>query len=95
MLSILQGIIEEIYWQKTHIHNRWYYTWYNDACKRLGLKHHVYGNELKNIMERLIQNIKDRTQNVLMIITLHINHKVVIESLLPPITSKCLFYIYI
>ena len=55
----------------------------------------VYGNELKNIMERLIQNIKDRTQNTLMMITLHLNHKVVIENLLPPIRSKCLFCIYI
>jgi hypothetical protein len=29
--------------------------WYNDACKWLRLKHHVYGVELKNVMERFIQ----------------------------------------
>jgi transposase-like protein len=29
--------------------------WYNnDACKWLGLKHEVYGNRLKNLMERKI-----------------------------------------
>ena len=28
----------------------------------------IYGNELKNKIERFIQKIKDRTQNVLMII---------------------------
>ena len=36
--------------------------WYNDACKWLRLKHRVYGTELKNIMERFIQHIKDRTE---------------------------------
>jgi putative transposase len=36
--------------------------WYNDACKWLRLKHHVYGAELKNVMERFIQKIKDRTE---------------------------------
>jgi putative transposase len=36
--------------------------WYNDACKWLRLKHIVYGTELKNIMERFIQQIKDRTE---------------------------------
>ena len=41
---------------------------YNDACKWLILKHQVYGTELKNKIERFIQKIKDRTQNVLMII---------------------------
>jgi putative transposase len=36
--------------------------WYNDACRWLRLTHHqVYGTELKNIMERFIQYIKDRT----------------------------------
>ena len=44
--------------------------WYNDACKWLRLKHHVYGAELKNVMERFIQKIKDRTQNALMTIFL-------------------------
>jgi len=37
--------------------------WYNDdASKWLRLKHIVYGTELKNIMERFIQQIKDRTK---------------------------------
>src|ERR671918_3189596 len=36
--------------------------WYVDACKWLRLKHIVYGTELKNIMERFIQQIKDRTE---------------------------------
>lgn len=36
--------------------------WYNDACKWLRLKYIVYGTELKNIMERFIQQIKDRTE---------------------------------
>lgn len=36
--------------------------WYNDACKWLRLKHQVYGTELKNLMERFIQQIKDRTE---------------------------------
>ena len=67
--------------------------WYNDACKWLRLKHHVYGAELKNVMERFIQKIKDRTQNVLMTI-FHVDQKVVIDSMLP-IGSKCLFYICI
>jgi hypothetical protein len=35
---------------------------YSDACKWLRLKHQVYGTELKNIMERFIQKIKDRTE---------------------------------
>lgn len=36
--------------------------WYNDACKWLRLKHIIYGTELKNIIERFIQQIKDRTE---------------------------------
>jgi putative transposase len=36
--------------------------WYNDACKWLRLEHYVYGTELKNLMERYIQYIKDRTE---------------------------------
>jgi putative transposase len=36
--------------------------WYNDACKWLRLKHNVYDIYLKNIMERFIQKIKDRTE---------------------------------
>jgi putative transposase len=38
--------------------------WYNDACKWLRLKHYVYDddNGLKNLMERFVQQIKDRTE---------------------------------
>ncbi|MFL6479283.1 MAG: DDE-type integrase/transposase/recombinase [Nitrososphaera sp.] len=36
--------------------------WYNDACKWLRLQHRVYGTELKNLMERFVQYIKDRTE---------------------------------
>jgi hypothetical protein len=53
----------------------------------------IYGNELKNKIERFIQKIKDRTQNVLMTI-FHVDQKVVIDNMLP-IGSKCLFCIYI
>jgi putative transposase len=35
--------------------------WYSLACRWLRLKHHVYGTEWKNIMERFIQYLKDRT----------------------------------
>ena len=35
---------------------------YMDACKWLRFKHQVYGTEPKNIMERFIQKIKDRTE---------------------------------
>jgi putative transposase len=36
--------------------------WYNEACKWLRLRHIIYGTQLKNIMERFIQQIKDRTE---------------------------------
>jgi putative transposase len=36
--------------------------WYNDACRWLRLPHHLYGTRLKNLMERFIQQIKDRTE---------------------------------
>ena len=35
---------------------------YNDACKWLRLKHHVDDTGLKNLMERFVQQIKDRTE---------------------------------
>jgi hypothetical protein len=59
MLSILQRIKEEI-WQKTIFADG--ARWYKDTCKWLRLKQQVYATELKNIMERLIQKIKDRTE---------------------------------
>lgn len=36
--------------------------WYSKACRWLRLQHHVYGTKLKNLMERFIQQIKDRTE---------------------------------
>jgi putative transposase len=36
--------------------------WYNEACRWLRLNHYVYDNDLKNLMERFIQHIKDRTE---------------------------------
>jgi len=37
--------------------------WYNDACKWLRLKHIVYETAtMKNLIERFIQQIKDRTE---------------------------------
>ena len=39
---------------------RWYKD--KDACKWLRLKHQVYSTELKNVMKRFIQRIKDRTE---------------------------------
>jgi transposase-like protein len=54
--------------------------WYNDACKWLRLKHHVYGAELKNVMERFIQKIKDRTQNALMTIFLVVEKRNLIDN---------------
>ncbi len=36
--------------------------WYNEACRWLRLRHYVYGTELKNLMERFIQQVKDRTE---------------------------------
>ena len=37
-------------------------AWYNDACNWLRLQHYVYGTSLKNLMERFIEQIKDRTE---------------------------------
>ena len=37
-------------------------AWYVQACNWLRLKHYVYGIELKNLMERFIEYIKDRTE---------------------------------
>jgi transposase-like protein len=54
--------------------------WYNDACKWLRLNHQVYGSELKNLMERFVQQIKDRTQNVLTII-FHVGNRIVRYSM--------------
>jgi putative transposase len=39
--------------------SRWYK---DDACKWLRLKHHVYDTGLKNLMERFVQQIRDRTE---------------------------------
>jgi putative transposase len=36
--------------------------WYDDVCKWLSLNHINYETDLKDIMERFIQQIKDRTE---------------------------------
>ena len=90
MLSILQRIKKEI-WQKTIFADG--ARWYKAAGKWLRLKHQAYSTELKNVMERFIQKIKeDRTE--CFDITFHVDQKVAIDSMLP-IGSKCLFCIYI
>jgi transposase-like protein len=38
-------------------------TWYPQACKFLKLKHHIHLPYEKNIIERTIQYIKDRTES--------------------------------
>src|SRR5215211_2610743 len=54
--------------------------WYNNACRWLRLEHHLYGTELKNLMERFIQqHIKDRT-NVSMTIFLAGKKRIVTDS---------------
>jgi len=35
-------------------------SYYHLACKWARVKHRIYGNELKNLIERFIQTIKDR-----------------------------------
>lgn len=38
-------------------------VWYPDACRSLGLRHEVYGDELKSYVERIIQSFKDRIES--------------------------------
>jgi putative transposase len=38
-------------------------TWYPQACRFLGLEHHIHSSFEKNIIERTTQYIKDRTEN--------------------------------
>ena len=45
-------------------------TWYPQACEFLKLNHHIHSSWEKSLIERSIQYIKDRTQNVSMIIFL-------------------------
>jgi hypothetical protein len=40
----------------------------------------IYGAELKNVMERFIQKIKDRTQNALMTIFLVVEKRNLIDN---------------
>jgi putative transposase len=37
-------------------------SWYPEACGYLRLEHHVYGEELRNLMERMNQALKDRLE---------------------------------
>lgn len=38
-------------------------VWYPDACRSLGLRHHVYGDDLRGYVERTIQCFKDRIES--------------------------------
>jgi putative transposase len=40
-----------------------YGTWYSEACNVLGLKHCLHSPVEKNLMERVNQYFKDRTEN--------------------------------
>ncbi len=57
------------------------------------IEHQVYGNELKNKIERFIQKIKDRRQNVLMMITFRVEEITAIYNMYI-IGSKCLYFTY-
>jgi putative transposase len=35
---------------------------YPDACRSLDLSHEIHGDEVRSLMERLIQTVKDRTE---------------------------------
>jgi len=37
-------------------------SWYPDACRSLGLEHHIYDQLRGNLMERFVQYVKDRTE---------------------------------
>ena len=37
-------------------------NWYPDACRSLGLEHHIYDYLRGNLMERFVQYVKDRTE---------------------------------
>ncbi len=79
MLSVLQAVEEKV-WRKEKPIFTDGARWYNDACKWLRLNHHVYGTELKNVMERFIQHIKDRTENVSMTI-FHVGNPIVTSGI--------------
>jgi putative transposase len=36
--------------------------WHADACRWAGVEHVVYDRPLRNLMERMIQYVKDRTE---------------------------------
>ena len=55
--------------------------WYDDACKWLRFKHQIYDTGLKNLMERFVQQIKDRTEYALMMIIFHVGKRIVIASM--------------
>jgi len=55
--------------------------WYNDVCKWLRLKHHVYDTRLKNLIERFVQQIKKIEQNVSMTIIFPVRNRIVIDSM--------------
>jgi transposase-like protein len=38
-------------------------SWYPQACRFLGLEHHIHSSFEKSLIERTMQYIKDRTEN--------------------------------
>ena len=38
-------------------------TWYPEACISLGLKHRLHSSFEKNVIERAMEYVKDRTEN--------------------------------
>jgi putative transposase len=38
-------------------------NWYPEACRWARLEHHVYGDDWKNLIERMNQSLKDRMEN--------------------------------
>jgi hypothetical protein len=38
-------------------------TWYDEACKVIGLKHYLHSSIEKSLMERVNQYLKDRTES--------------------------------
>ena len=66
MISIFLAIKKKIWQKKPKYSHAERSRWYNEeACEWLRLKHQVYSTELTNKVDRFVQKIKDRIQNVL------------------------------
>src|SRR5690606_24281361 len=59
-IPLLQAVAEKVR-EEANIYRRRQVV-HNEACRWLRLRHYVYGTELKNLMERFIQQVKDRTE---------------------------------